>query len=70
MGAFAYCRHRDCDVGVNAPTIFEVVYQTWECRNGHRQEITDEHRGQVLLDLDEKIEELTKRVIALEPKPA
>ena len=64
MGQFAYCSK--CSAGLDHPTIGEITFETWECRNGHPQRITDAHRAQALYDLSETVDLLILKVDALE----
>jgi len=65
MGAFAYCQHRGCECGLARPTLFEVQYNAWECREGHHNEIANP-LDTVISIFEEKFEELEARVLALE----
>lgn len=66
MGSFAYCGHKGCEAGLNAPTPFEIAYDMWGCSLGHRNELRPNALAEAVLDLESRLEELQRRVENLE----
>ena len=64
MGAYAYCRHKDCDAPLKKPTAQEAFgYGGWTCVMGHKNDVSEYMSvGDYLCELEERIEALEDRL--------
>jgi hypothetical protein len=64
--AYAYCTHKDCGCGLGKPTPEEIIYESWTCYAGHKNDVRPEDKDRLILDLFDEIADLKVRIDKIE----
>lgn len=60
MGSYAYCQTKGCECGLDKPTPRQILENDWTCWQGHHNQLhSGDDRDSVILDMEQRIDELT-----------